>query len=283
MKKRMLLLLTGMVLSLSLFGCGDADKDYDDDDDEYEEESKSKKESKTEIEATVDELIESADGAQAGSVETSQAIEEVKEEPAKPAKDLSVQSMAGVWVTNKIDATDAFMQGFNSSAAEYSEYFKIDKFEIALRMELKEDGTYVMTMDPDTMTEAIEKLSVALKAGMGQYLEDSFRELADQNGMSYENLLSAYGVDSAAELLTKSTGQSLDELVDGLFDDLLVQMDETINESGEFRVDGNSVIITISGTEEVCYYDKANDTFIIEDNGNRGDSAFLFPMTFYRK
>lgn len=304
MKKRALLLLTSLVLSLSLFGCGE--QEVDDDEEEYEESEKKEKKKKSDEEQKVDDAIDELDQETAGTAEAASEPEKetpveetpveetpvketpVEEEPAKEgpvrggafATAVSNEYMAGTWITDKIDATDAFMKGFLSTGGEYAEYFDIDKFELALKIEFREDGTYLMTMDPETMKTALDTISVALKSGMGRYMEDTFRANAEQIGMTYEQLLEQSGATDIDDLLKKSVGMDINELVDSLFVDLSESLDESVKEEGSYRVNDTTVYITISGVEEVCPLDLATNSFVIPDNGNRGDSAFLFPMTF---
>lgn len=299
MKKRALLLLTSLVLSLSLFGCGE--QEVDDNEEEYEESEKKEKKKKSDEEQKVDDAIDELDQETAGTAEAASEPEKetpveeapveekpVKEEPAKesPAEEspfataVTNEYMAGTWITDKIDATDAFMKGFLSTGGDYAEYFDIDKFELALKIEFREDGTYLMTMDPETMKTALDTISVALKSGMGRYMEDTFRANAEQMGMTYEQLLEQSGATDLDDLLKKSIGMDINELVDSLFVDLSGSLDESVKEEGSYRVNDTTVYITISGVEEVCPLDLATNSFVIPDNGNRGDSAFLFPMTF---
>lgn len=294
MKKRALLLLTSLVLSLSLFGCGE--QEVDDNEEEYEESEKKEKKKKSDEEQKVDDAIDELDQETAGTAEAASEPEKeapveekpVKEEPEKesPAEEspfataVTNEYMAGTWITDKIDATDAFMKGFLSTGGDYAEYFDIDKFELALKIEFREDGTYLMTMDPETMKTALDTISVALKSGMGRYMEDTFRANAEQIGMTYEQLLEQSGATDLDDLLKKSIGMDINELVDSLFVDLSGSLDESVKEEGSYRVNDTTVYITISGVEEVCPLDLATNSFVIPDNGNRGDSAFLFPMTF---
>ena len=70
------------------------------------------------------------------------------------------ESVVGTWNAS-VNMADLFNEQM-ASEPEMAEYVKLETLNFAFVLELKEDGTCTMKVDPDAMTAAIEEIPYAL-------------------------------------------------------------------------------------------------------------------------
>lgn len=137
-------------------------------------------------------------------------------------------TLVGKWST-KLNMGEAMKAGFEESE-EMAEVFRdVDwNFDFPITMELTEDGKVLYGMDDNEINNAVNELVGRLAPALEQY----FEKLAEENGISVDDLKKALEVESFGEILTKSM-DAID--FSKLFKDLLKDSQEV------YKTEGNKI------------------------------------------
>lgn len=117
------------------------------------------------------------------------------------------EDLTGKWTTT-VNMAQTFNDEMAAADPTMAEYLKLDTVTIPLTLELKEDGTYVMAVDPVAMEASMTKLAEDLAAGLESY----FAALLAEQGleMDVNEALVAMGLDLdalVAELTAELTSE----------------------------------------------------------------------------
>ncbi len=145
----------------------------------------------------------------------------------------SDKAVVGTWRT-ELDMTDIINQGLTEADAE--EFVKISDFSIALVLELKDDGTYAMSVDRAALEDSLEDVKRQVKEGITGYLED---------------LIEEEGLDMTVDEALFYMDMSLDDLVDSAFDkEDIDEMADSFKSEGQYKARNGKFYTSDSLNEE---------------------------------
>ena len=255
MKRRLIALVMLLAMALTLAGCG---------------KSAAVKETERLIQeigtVTADSktAVEAAEAAyQALSEEEQKAVANydtltaARESLDAAVQEVLRQSMLGTWQM-ELDARDdlvaeldAQFSGMDKSFGDY-----LESYTIKMDLELKEDGTYHMIGDADSVETSFNNLRAATKAFTGdflvKYIADYLKSMGVEGDFSTrEGLEAAMGqdLDSAIE---DTLHMSLDEYVDQMMGELNVE--ETVSQTeiqGQYKVESGKLYLSEAADQAI--------------------------------
>lgn len=186
------------------------------------------------------------------------------------------ENLVGTW-----NATINMAQMFNDQMAsepEMAEYMHLETLDFAFVMELREDGTLTLKVDPEAMNATIDQLMAALTAGLEGYFKDMFA----QQGLEIEDM----------NTFLSSMGMDLDSLVAELKNELLSEssFEEFTTEAKYKAEDGKMYwsddLDSEINTDEYMTYKLEGKTLTLEVGTMSVEdeemAKYMFPMTFTR-
>lgn len=180
------------------------------------------------------------------------------------SKSASGAVLQGTWRA-ELDMAD--MLNEQLAASGMGEFVNISDFDMALVLDLKDNGTYSMTMDEDALANSMEGVKDQLKAGITAYFEKVMP------GQSVESALATVGMN---------------------IDDLMDQALNVDNLSGSFKVEGQyraeegklylSSSVDAEPTSNYVSCQQSGDTLTLDEGSTAagGSMAQLLPMVFQR-
>ena len=184
------------------------------------------------------------------------------------------EDLTGKWNAN-INMADAFNAEIAAADPAMAEYMAVESFNLPLVLELKEDGTYTMSVDPAAMESTMTKLAEDMAAGLEAYFTAIFAEQGLE--MDVNEALASMGMDLdtlVAELTAELTSEDTFAAFasEGKYKaekgklHLTESMDEVINPAiyNTYTLEGDTLTLEV-GTE------------VLEEG-----MEFLFPMTLTR-
>ena len=185
------------------------------------------------------------------------------------------ENLVGTWKAN-INMAEAFNAEIAASGDEaMAEAMKLESFDLPLILELREDGTCKLSVDPEGMAASAEKLAEALTNGMKSYfatmleVEDPDEILAamglDLNTLVDEMKNELLAEDSFAEFTTEAKYKAEDGKL-YMSDDL--ESEIPTDEYNTYTLDGDTLTLDVG-------------TMVIEEDMEEM-SKYMFPMTLTR-
>ena len=184
------------------------------------------------------------------------------------------ENLAGTW-TGTIDMAEMFNAEI-ASDPEMAKYVKMDEMKMVVVLELKEDGTCTLGLDPDSVTAAVDQMIACMSEGIEAYFVDVFAAQGLQ--IDVNEALSAMGI-------------SLDDLVAELKDELMADdaFGELTTEAKHKAEDGKMYfsedLDSEINTGEYALYTLEGDTLTME-KGTMPDEnemfGYLFPLVLTR-
>ena len=119
------------------------------------------------------------------------------------------EDLTGKWTTN-INMAQVFNDEMAAADPTMAEYMAVETFNLPLVLELKEDGTYSMTVDPTAMEATMNKLVEDMTVGLEAYFAAIFAEQGLE--MDVNEALAAMGMDLdslVAELSAELTSEDV--------------------------------------------------------------------------
>lgn len=153
----------------------------------------------------------------------------------------SADAIIGTW---KADVALADYMDM-SELGDMGSYFDTDKLTMSFNLEFTKDGKYTLTVD----AKSIDNMVDAMMEGFEAY----FKDFAESQGMTVEDILSASGVSSVQELI-EATG-ALDEM-----DDL-----KEMKETGTYTWSDSTGVLLMDGEETDAKLDGDTLTIEVED------------------
>ena len=188
----------------------------------------------------------------------------------------------GSW-TADINFADAFNTGISSADGmeEMGKYFHISTFTITTTFTFRDDGTYTVSHDQDSITSALESIKGDLRNGIEAYFQDEIKKA---------------GLDMSVSELLAASGQTMDSVMDAMFSGEV--MDQLIDEvatqyTGNYQVNDGKIYMTESTGEEISeeYYDTyklGKDTLTLlechckQEEGYEDASNSIYPVVLIR-
>lgn len=161
--------------------------------------------------------------------------------------------LIGKWSTTQ-DMTDLFNLGLDESDA--GEELQVDKMEIVLVLELKDDDTYTLAVDRDALAETEENMRPQLEEGVIRYLTQMYpgmelEEILAQVGMTMDELLDeAVPLDSLADLYDMAGQYMVKDGVLYLSDGLDEAPEENDGDSNPYTLDGDQLTLLGAGDRD---------------------------------
>lgn len=185
------------------------------------------------------------------------------------------KDLIGDWQT-EIDMTSLLTEELSDS--EFSDYLTLEGFVVKVDFSLREDNTYSLSLNSDSMVQAVEGMKGGLRDGMRAYLSD---------------MMAAQGLDGETDLdsLLALAGIDIDALIDEALaaDDIANAAAESLQE-GKYIVKAGKIFVSddvdtdASPTDEALTYTLENGKLtLVETSGDAGDLADYFPMTFSKR
>ena len=168
------------------------------------------------------------------------------------------KKLIGTWNTT-MDLTDMTNELLTAASPDMAEYITLSDCSIDLVYTFNEDGTYQMSLVDESLEAWSQNILEGTTEGLQKYLDD----MAQEEGLTADDLLSAMGVD-------------LDELLEMSMDTEAMQ--ETVRsseESGTYELkDGQLLTTPDSGTPGTYSYEFISDTEM-KMTESQGDSIVV--------
>lgn len=180
-------------------------------------------------------------------------------------------SLVGVW-EGEVDMTDLINQEFAADPT-MAKYLKVDHFAVVLQFSFKEDGSFVMTIDEDSVKKAFEEMKEPLATGLLKYLEAMIKEA---------------GMDMSVDDLLKMQGTTKEEMIDEIMKEMdYKEMVEDATWEGKWELEGNK-LYTYERARDDDEYDEITltaDKLVLEKNhgGNENMPFDFYPLTLTKK
>ncbi len=183
-------------------------------------------------------------------------------------KTASGDGLEGVWRA-EMDRSDVVNQYLAGSGM--GEFVNISEFSAACALEVKDDGTYAMTVDKDALAASLKDVAGQVKDGAIAYMEKMFRD----QGLEFN-------VDEAM------AGVDIDGMVNQIFSEEAVNsMADSVALAGRYKVEEGKLYLSDSLDKEPggCVSFVLNGDALTLDKGDGevpgGLDQFL-PMEFTR-
>ena len=190
------------------------------------------------------------------------------------------ENLVGTWKAN-IELADLMNKEIAASGDEaMAEAMNLESFQLPLILELREDGTCTMKVDPEAMAASADKLATDLTEGLKAY----FVTMLEQQGLE---------VEDPTEVLT-IMGLDLDALVAEMKDQFLSE--DTFAEftmESKYKAEDGKIYFSDDleseiNADEYNTYTLKGDTLTLDvgnmviEEGQEDMAAYMFPMTLTR-
>lgn len=190
------------------------------------------------------------------------------------------ENLVGTWKAN-IELADLMNKEIAASGDEaMAEAMNLESFQLPLILELREDGTCTMKVDPEAMAASADKLAADLTEGLKAY----FVTMLQQQGLE---------VEDPTEFLT-TMGLDLDALVAEMKDQFLSE--DTFAEftmESKYKAEDGKIYFSDDleseiNADEYNTYTLKGDTLTLDvgnmviEEGQEDMAAYMFPMTLTR-
>ena len=116
-------------------------------------------------------------------------------------------AVLGSWKAS-MNLAEYLNQGIAQEDATAAEYLSVDSFYLTMVLTFKEDNTYTITLDENSVDAAVEQLKTDIRGGMERYLVDMMAQM---------------GVVMTIDEIMKASNTTMDKLMDEFFSDEMVE------------------------------------------------------------
>ena len=168
-------------------------------------------------------------------------------------------AIVGTW-EGSYDMSESLNAGMSSQDPELGEYLRVSEFALRYTMTFREDGTYTIAGDRESLEEAIAIAQVEIEEGLIKYIEYILhaqgiemdaREFMEMAGLSVEALMEdSFSESIREEIMASLTMEGNYSVKDGMLmlsQDLTSQPDEAVYEL--YSIEGDTLTID-KGTAE---------------------------------
>jgi hypothetical protein len=187
--------------------------------------------------------------------------------------------IVGKWNTS-IDMSSLLVDALSSSTTDMSEYMDIKDFNIDFTLEFKEDGSYKIQYDTDSIKTSLENVKDDVSKGMKKYLQATLSDNGDD--ISVDEAMEQMGMDFDTYFnMVFNTDTISSTLADNLDD-----------EKGKYQIEDGKLYMSsgdkINKKKYKTYVFKSDDKLkLIKAVGEKDESATLaqeaFPLTLTRE
>lgn len=183
------------------------------------------------------------------------------------------KDLVGEWQAT-LEMADTLNESLASDPT-MAEYMNIDSFALKMDLSLRDDNTFTLALNEDSVNEAFENIKPALKDGVTKYMEATL----EGTGMTIDDALAAAGMD-------------IDSMIDEMLSpaSITASLGET-TESGSFVAqDGKLYFLDAGETKpgddsEAMPYTLSGSNLSLEKptSGDLGELADFFPLEFTKQ
>ena len=181
------------------------------------------------------------------------------------------QKFVGNWEA-EVDMTKMLNDQFAAEDAEMAEIIKVESFKVTMIMQFNSDGTYMMSVDADSVEAAFEGLLEDVKKGLTTYLEAMIQE---------------QGITMTVDEVLALSGTSMDTMLDEMMKEISVEdIVGEIESEGNFLVEDGKLFLSDGKDHAVdrevyqTYEWSGNDLKLTASYGEDEDVSALYPMLF---
>lgn len=180
------------------------------------------------------------------------------------------KSLVGEWQAT-LEMADLLKESL-AADPNMASYIKIDSFALKMDLSLRDDGSFTMSLNEASVTDAVNGIKGPMKDGINAYMED----MASGMGMSVDDLMAAAGMD-------------LDSMIDEMLSpDTILSSIGDASESGNYVAQDGKLYLLDAGVtkpgsddEGVPYTLSGNKLSLDKPAGDDlGDFASFFPLEF---
>lgn len=189
--------------------------------------------------------------------------------------------LIGNWVSDDIDVTDIFVTAFNSalnpdSADAIMADVDLGTVTMIITIEVTDNGNFYLKVDGQSLDATVDKVLAAFQVGFTKWVEDTYTELAADNGMTLDELLAYCEVDSLEALFEMNNNVSIEDFLATYFPkDQFIAIIDSVSSSGTYTVEDGVVKLAIASETETVIYDGEADTITMDGDGlSDGDVVF---------
>lgn len=179
--------------------------------------------------------------------------------------------LTGKWVSQELDVTDIYesrVRELFSSNEKLMRDFEPDAFNIVINIKFTSSGTFVLSVDSDRLSASVDGLIADIKDSIRAYAEEVYAGLAQQHGLSMEELYDAYSVDNAEELFAVDMKVRMDDYISSVVTkDYLIGLVQDMCENGTYEVKDGRILLHIGTRTVEAEFDKNQKTLTVDDAG----------------
>ncbi len=180
-------------------------------------------------------------------------------------------AVLGSWKAS-MNLAEYLNQGIAQEDATAAEYLSVDSFYLTMVLTFKEDNTYTITLDENSVDAAVEQLKIDIRGGMEKYLVDMMAQM---------------GVVMTIDEIMKASNTTMDKLMDEFFSDEMVeQMVGGTSSEGKFKAKSGRIFLSAGLDYEVdpnvygIYKVDGSTLTILDYVGEDENFLGMYPLTF---
>lgn len=191
---------------------------------------------------------------------------------ASQAADKAIaQKLVGDWFSAEDDVTDLILDEIiysvsgDADAEELFANMDFGKLTLRYRISFTEKGTFSLETDEEAASALVNKILNSFSDGVYAYMIDVFTQAAEENGTTFESLMSDYGCDNFDDFFVVAAGESFTDFIASfLSEDDLMAMSAQSAVNGVFTVENGTVELSYGkGDASYIEYDAETDTFLL--------------------
>lgn len=191
------------------------------------------------------------------------------------------KTILGVW-TAEADITGLYEDYILSSPddedlKEIYPYIKLGTYILTLRLECAKDGTFVLEADKDSSLALLYQFTDSFEDGLRRYFRDQYALLAQEWGITLDELYDRYGTDSIDEMLEIDLGSPLSDFFDreSIAKEFLANTPDLSVNSGVFSAEGGRIVLVQGRNITYAEYFADTDELILTDE-DISETALIF-------
>lgn len=202
-------------------------------------------------------------------------------EQAQCAADRMLEkTVLGVW-TAEADITglyeDYTLRNPDEDLKEIYPYIELGTYMLTLRLECAKDGTFVLEADKDSFLALLYQFTDSFEDGLRRYFRDQYALLAEEWGITLDELYDLYGTDSIDEMLEIDLGSPLSDFIDreAMAEEFLANTSDFSVNSGVFSAEGGKIVMVQGRDITYAEYFAGTDELILTDE-DISETALVF-------
>ena len=191
--------------------------------------------------------------------------------------------LPGTYETGKVDYTDIFLGGVDSSFGDgdFNPADLLDGVELGINtiVTFTEDGKIIQSVDEESFRADMEAVKEALSKGLLSYFARSLEEELAAQGISLEIMYTLLGVDNLEDLFASVSGLSIGDLLDASFEEAFSAI--PMEDEGTYEVKDGQIIATDSkGDTDIFLMDLETGSLTVPGEDAPEMLQGMYPMEF---